>query len=188
MTSVSDVVMAARVGGSLAVVLLVALLAARLARRTGRRSGRGALAVRERVGLTRDTSAVLLQAGDRLLLLGVGPQQVSLLAELGPGAPVVAGETVRPAGQVGAVGGPSVGEALSGMSPGAVAVPAQRGPVRMVTGVPPAAPLTRREIRTATGRRRPALPPTQRGTGSVLDPRTWQQGMESLRDLTARRG
>jgi flagellar biogenesis protein FliO len=28
---------------------------------------------------------------------------------------------------------------------------------------------------------------TLRGTGSVLDPRTWQQGLEALRDLTARR-
>jgi hypothetical protein len=32
------------------------------------------------------------------------------------------------------------------------------------------------------------MPPTQRGTGSVLDPRTWRQGVEALRDLTARRG
>lgn len=29
--------------------------------------------------------------------------------------------------------------------------------------------------------------PKPRGTGSVLDPRTWQQGLEALRDLTARR-
>lgn len=34
------------------------------------------------------------------------------------------------------------------------------------------------------------IPGTRRagtGTGSVLDPRTWKQGLEALRDLTARR-
>jgi len=84
MTGSSDAFMLARVSGSLVVVLLIAVFAARLARRAGRRSRHGGIAVRERVGLTRDTSAVVLEVGDRLLLLGVGPQQVTLLAELGP--------------------------------------------------------------------------------------------------------
>jgi flagellar biogenesis protein FliO len=39
--------------------------------------------------------------------------------------------------------------------------------------------------------RRVALPgtaqPGRQGTGSVLDPRTWQQALDGLRDLTARR-
>jgi hypothetical protein len=48
-------------------------------------------------------------------------------------------------------------------------------------------PLSRKVIRELDRSRRRALPPTQRGTGSVLDPRTWQQGVEALRDLTARR-
>jgi flagellar biogenesis protein FliO len=176
-TNVSDLVLAARVGGSLAVVLLAATLVARLARRAGHRSGRGALAVRERVGLTRDTSAVLLEAGDRLLLLGVGPHQVCLLAEFGPGG------TVAP--------GPVVAQPVAVAQPVSAAslVPAPRGSVRVLGEMPAAQPLTRRQIRTAaTGRRRPALPPTRRGTGSLLDPRTWQQGVEALRDLTARRG
>ena len=46
---------------------LVAVFAARLARRAGRRSGHGAMAVRERIGLTRDSSAVVLEVGGRLL-------------------------------------------------------------------------------------------------------------------------
>lgn len=31
------------------------------------------------------------------------------------------------------------------------------------------------------------LPARSRGTGSVLDPRTWRQGLDALRDATARR-
>jgi hypothetical protein len=50
-------------------------------------------------------------------------------------------------------------------------------------------PVSRKAMRQLDrGRKRLATPPTQRGgSGSVLDPRTWQQGLEALRDLTARR-
>jgi len=214
---VTDLVVLARVSGSLFVVLLVAVLAARLARRAGRRSGRGGIAVRERVGLTRDTSAVVLEVGDRVLLLGVGPQQVNLLAELGPGAaaravqslpvqslpgrsvsvaPVAAlpAAPTMPAPVPWAQGAQTSPAARSEQPAWEAMVPAQRsaaGPseqasVRVVTGMPAAQPLTRRELREAGIRR--AVPPTRRGNGSVLDPRTWQQGVEALRDLTARRG
>ena len=30
--------------------------------------------------------------------------------------------------------------------------------------------------------------PAQRGSGAVLDPRTWKQGLDALRELTVRRG
>jgi flagellar protein FliO/FliZ len=180
----SDLVVLARVSGSLLVVLLVAVLAARLARRAGRRAGRGAMAVRERIGLTRDTSAVVLEVGDRLLLLGVSPHQVTVLAELGPSGALVAGSPL-PIGA--AQGAPAIGTA-EGALPITSGIPAQREAVRVVSGVPPAQPLTRRDLRAAGVRRRAAVPPVQRGTGSAIDPRTWQQGLEALRDLTARRG
>ena len=187
MTSPTDLVMLARVSGSLVVVLLVAVLAARVARRAGGRSRRGGVAVRERVGLTRETSAVVLEVGDRLLLLGVGPQQVTLLAELGPRGTVVAGvPALAPSPGAGALPAPAAAPLLISSMPAMAAIPAQRDAVRVVTGVPAAQPLTRRELRAAGVRR--AVPPSRRGTGSVLDPRTWQQGVEALRDLTARRG
>ena len=193
MTGASDLMVLARVTGSLVVVLLVAVLAARLARRAGRGRGRTAsLQVRDRVGLTRETCAVVLEVGDRMLLLGVSPQQVSVLAELGPSGTVVA-TAVRPGptalaiqGALGALGG----QAAPGVPgvPGVPRVPAPRQPAVRVVQAPAEVPLTRREVRAATGRRRQAVPPTRRGTGSALDPRTWQQGLEALRDLTARRG
>ena len=183
MTGTSDVLMLARVSGSLVVVLLVAVLAARMARRAGRRGGRGVIAVRERVGLTRDTSAVVLEVGDRRLLLGVGPQAVTLLADLGPTGTVVTAPGALP-------GVPAVGPGAPVIVAGGPAVPAPRtaGSVRVVTDAPAGAPLTRREIRAVAVKRRAVAPPGRRGTGSVLDPRTWQQGLEALRDLTARKG
>ena len=194
MTGASDLMVLARVTGSLVVVLLVAVLAARLARRAGRGRGRTAsLQVRDRVGLTRETCAVVLEVGDRMLLLGVSPQQVSVLAELGPSGTVVA-TAVRPGptalaiqGALGALGG-QAGPGVPAAGGGVPRVPAPRQPAVRVVQAPAEVPLTRREVRAATGRRRQAVPPTQRGTGSALDPRTWQQGLEALRDLTARRG
>jgi Flagellar biosynthesis protein, FliO len=190
MSSTSDLLMLARVTGSLVVVLIVAAVAARLARRAGGRGGRGGLAVRERVGLTRDTSAVVLEVGERLLLLGVSAQQVSLLADLtgSPGDPSGDSRVALP-------GGPATLRP-AGLSAGLSAGQVPRQPtaadrlsgVRVISTAAPARPLTRREIREAVGRRRPATPPAARGTGSALDPRTWHQGLEALRDLTARRG
>jgi flagellar biogenesis protein FliO len=167
MTGTSDALLLVRVSGSLAAVLVVAVLAARLARRAGRRGGPAAIAVRERVGLTRDTSAVVLEVSGHLLLLGVSAQQVSLLAHLGAQA-----------------------EATAEAGPAPAHLPAQQGmSVRVVTGAAPATPLTRRELRAVAGHRRATVPtPRAAGTGAALDPRTWHQGLEALRDLTARRG
>ncbi|HEY6795705.1 MAG TPA: flagellar biosynthetic protein FliO [Kineosporiaceae bacterium] len=180
MTGTSDLLLLARVAGSLLAVLLVALLAARLARRAARGRGGAAVGVRERIGLTRDTSAVVVQVGDRLLLLGVSPHHVTLLTELGadPRAATAQAFPAAPAirtAQVLRVPGPSAG-----------AIPAPRAHAQVACGSPSVPPLTRRELREASGRR--AAPPSPRGPGSVLDPRTWQQGLEALRDLTARRG
>lgn len=153
----TDLALLVRVAGSLAAVLLVVSLAARFARRTARGHGGGDLHVRERIGLTRETAAVVLESGGRRLLIGVGPTQITLLTDLGSVDPA----DPRPPG----------------------VVPQQRRPDRGAAQVP----LSRRAIRETRQRRRIALPPSRRGTGSVLDPRTWQQGLEALRDLTARR-
>lgn len=177
MADTSDAVLLARVTGSLLVVVLLALLVARFARRTTRGRAGGELQVCERVGLSRETAAVVLEAGGRRLLVGVSPTRVTLLADL--------------------TAAPLPGTLLGGeplvRAPNAVesTVPAPRGALEQ-PGEPMArtspVPLSRRVVRELDRTRRKALPPTQRGSGSVLDPRTWQQGVEALRDLTARRG
>ncbi|HEX2805815.1 MAG TPA: flagellar biosynthetic protein FliO, partial [Kineosporiaceae bacterium] len=92
MSAPSDLVLMARVAGSLVVVVLVALLAARLARRVGVRSAGPGLRVVERVGLTREAGAVVLEVDGRHLLLGVTAHGVSLLADLGGANPVLVAE------------------------------------------------------------------------------------------------
>lgn len=181
----TDAVLLARVSGSLLAVLALILLAARFARRTTRGRHGADLQVCERVGLSRETSAVVLETGGRRLLVGVSPGQVSLLADLGA-APldpesVAAQRDARSVPAAEQDAGPGTVQSPAGH------VPAPRGApepgVRVHT-----APLSRRVVRELDRSRRKALPPTQRGSGSVLDPRTWQQGVEALRDLTARRG
>jgi flagellar protein FliO/FliZ len=234
----------ARVIGSLVAVVLLALLAARFARRTTPGRGRGALRVCERVGLTRDSAAVVLETDGRRLLIGVSPAQISLLADLGPSRPaaleatvpgeIVPGEIVpgevllpwqpepEPVPAPVAAAEPAFPQAAPPAQPtlptlptrrsqreaataAAAArsagsrIPAPRAESRRVTVPLPRdgreadvvitkIPLSRKVIRELEHRRRRlAMPPTQRGTGSVLDPRTWKQGLEALRDLTARR-
>jgi flagellar biogenesis protein FliO len=211
MSGASDIVLLARVTGSLVVVVALALLASRFARRLPQGRHSGDLRVCERVGLTRETAAVVLESDGRRLLVGVSPSQVTLLADLGPTPD--AADAPRPALQAALPG--QVLEPLTrhqNDTPGPKAlqnvIPAQRRvseqavpasePQRRTA--PPAlrsteqdgvrmttVALSRRSVRELQKRRRPAVPPTQRGTGSVLDPRTWQQGIEALRDLTARR-
>lgn len=242
MTGASDALMLLRVGGSLLAVVALALLVARFAKRTGGRHGTRDLRVCERVGLTRDTAAVVLEADGRRLLVGVGPAQITLLADLGAATTIdgvdgfdtvdgdVTGIDGRPgtvgaigtAGAAGAVG--ALGDALARLKAGRTARAPRPGeesddggisPLdsldammagspaatvaalpRQATGsaVPAGAPgqdtaplLPRRVARELDRTRRVAVPPSQRGTGSVLDPRTWQQSLEALRDLTARR-
>lgn len=172
----------ARVTGSLVAVVLLALLAARLARRTTRHGDGEDLRVCERVGLTRDTAAVVLECGGRRLLVGVGPAQISLLADLGECLPVPPTAPAPPEVPTPALT-PAPPEASRRVT---VPVPRRGGQADvLITQVP----LSRKVIRQLEQRhRRLAMPPTQHGTGSVLDPRTWRQGLEALRDLTARRG
>jgi flagellar protein FliO/FliZ len=191
MTGTSDLLLVVRVAGSLAVVLVVAVLAARVARRLGRGRGAAALAVRERIGLTREASAVVLEVSGRLLLLGVTAHQVALLADLEPApeleparGPALGSAALEPAALEPALG-PALGPA-GGPASALAHVPGQRTTARVVTGAAPATPLTRRELRAVQSRRR-AVPPARTTAGSPLDPRTWQQGLEALRDLTARR-
>lgn len=165
----TDVALLIRVTASLAGVVLLALVAAQLARRGVGRQGRGDLCVRERVGLTRETAAVVLETGGRRLLVGVSPGQVTLLADLGTADPVAAPLAT------------AAREALVGL-------PRQARPCPATPAVTRENPLSRRAIRELDRSRRPAAPPARRGTGSVLDSRTWQQGLEALRDLTARHG
>ena len=219
MTGTSDLVLLARITGSLVVVVLVALLAARLARRAGIRSGGAGLRVLERVGLTREAGAVVLEVDGRRLLLGVTSHDVRLLADLTqPHVPQTDAPQLhapQPLPALEAPGEPAPPWAIhllphqpeptfehvaaaAGIAPAAAASPARpTGPTGPVGPSAAAAgdgirvltpPLSRRAVRAASANRRPAMPPTQRGTGSVLDPRTWRQGVEALRDLTARRG
>jgi len=212
----STALVTARVIGSLVAVLLLAFVAARFARRTTPGRGRGDLRVCQRVGLTRDTAAVVLETDGRRLLIGVSPTQISLLADLGPHrcAELEAAADVVPAEVVPAQPAQPARPALptrrsqraatssrNPVSRNPVSeIPAPRAASRRITVPLPRRggqadvvitkiPLSRKVIRQLDQRRRRlAMPPTQRGTGSVLDPRTWRQGIEALRDLTARRG
>src|SRR5664280_2506530 len=81
------------------VVVAIALLAARLGRRGGGRASGVDLKVVERIGLTREAAAVVLEAGGRRLLLGVSAHGVTMLADLGQDEtiPIVARPALEPA-------------------------------------------------------------------------------------------
>jgi len=188
---VSTAFLLLRVTASLAVVVVLALVAARFTRRSGRGRHSGTdVRVCERVGLTRDAAAVVVEVDGRRLLLGVTTGAVSVLADLGRLDDPAALE----AGRVVVADSPAAPPALREYPPRRAAAPELAIPrprTELVGGATvrvTEVPLSRKAIRHVEGRRRPAVPPTQRGTGSVLDPRTWQQGLEALRDLTARRG
>lgn len=164
MNAADDLAILARVTASLVVVLALAVLAARFARRAGVRGGGAGLRVLDRTGLSREASVAVVEVAGRGLVLGVTAHGISLLTELEPGQldAAVTAATSSPATPVGAVaraGSPGTNGSIS-----AVGQP-RRGMVR--TGAPAASAV--------------------QGTGSVLDPRTWRQGVEALRDLTARR-
>lgn len=152
-----------RVVASLVVVLVLALVAARLAKRAGVRGDGAGLRVVDRVGLTRETAVAVVEVAGRVLVLGTGTHGVSLLAELDP-AEVALARREKRAPEPGKVTVTRV------VAPG-TAVPVQR------TAAGP-----RTTARPAAG------PSTRRGSGAVLDPRTWRQGVDALRDLTVRRG
>ncbi len=157
-------VLLARVAASLVVVVLLVVFGARLARRAGLPRRGTAIQVRERVPLSRDAFLAVVEVADRGLLLGVGPQGVRVLSELD--AQTLARSYPEPAG------------------PAAGRRPSPRRPRRdhdEVTSVE-VGPDGVRVTRIPDG-----AAPRPRGTGSVLDPRTWRQALEAFRDLTARR-
>ena len=157
MSAADDLAILARVTASLVVVVALAVLVARFARKAGVRGGGAGLRVVERTGLSREASVAVVEVGGRGLVVGVTAQGVSLLTEL------TAAELAAAASQA---------ESAPMASSGVLAEEAE-GPRRIVVRSGPA----------ALGSRTPGI----RGTGSVLDPRTWHQAVEALRDLTARR-
>ena len=264
MSSSADLMMLARVAGSLIVVLALVALAARTARRTQWRRSTTGMRVLDRTGLSREASVAVVEVAGRALVLGVTAHGVSVLTVLDP-------DQVR-AEQAGQSAGRSADQS-TGQSAGRAARPARSGSTRATaaptgtslagTGLdfaqvaaavqqrrtggperdgydrallPPAIKLSEHPdlasaLRAAgrvadaakapnptaaqrpADRARPAVPsqpvaretlkPTKRrtgkvsrtprstdsrpGSGSVLDPATWRQGLEALRDLTARR-
>jgi flagellar biogenesis protein FliO len=170
-----------RVTGSLVVVVVLALLTARFVRGTARGQLSGDLQVRGRVGLTRDSAAVVLSSSGRRLLVGVSSTQITLLADLGPDRDASEQPVEQPREQP-----RERRRIIPERNPRQPVIPKQRQPESsqvQITQVP----LSRRAARELRQNRRIAVPPTQRGSGSVLDPRTWRQGLEALRDFTARR-
>jgi flagellar biogenesis protein FliO len=178
MNASGDLALLARVTASLVAVVLLAVLAARVARRAGVRGhGRG-LHVLDRVALSREASLAVVEVGGRGLVLGVGAQGVRLLSELDaetvsrtyPDRP----EDPRP---------PRAGRTRTGRTRtprgGASAAPRPRADeVSSVEVGPDGVRVTRMPDGAA---------PRPRGTGSILDPRTWGQAIDAVRDLTARR-
>lgn len=163
MSAADDLAVLARVTASLVVVLALAVLAARLARRAGVRGGGAGLRVVERTGLSREASVAVVEVAGRGLVLGVTAHGVTLLTELEAGE-LEAAAAAFAASVAASVGGPTQKvSAGSRPAPGAVE------------------DLRRSVIRPGVGATGP------QGTGSVLDPRTWRQAVEALRDLTARR-
>ncbi len=84
MNAADDLMLVARVSGSLVVVLVLAAVLARAVRRGALLRKEGAVRVLHRTGLSREASVAVVEIGDRALLLGVTSHQVSMLAELDP--------------------------------------------------------------------------------------------------------
>lgn len=167
-----------RVVASLVVVLVLALIAARLAKRAGVRGEGAGLRVVDRVGLTRETAVAVVEVGGRVLVLGTGATGVSLLAELDPAEVALARRSGRPE--------PGKVTVTRVVAPGA-GPPAPTVPSPTVAGQRAAPP----GPRAAVPVQRPAARPqaaAPRGSGAALDPRTWRQGLDALRELTVRRG
>ena len=157
MNAADDLAVLARVTASLVVVLALAVLAARLARRAGVRGGGAGLRVVERTGLSRDAAVAVVEVAGRGLVLGVTAHGVSLLTELEAGELQAAAAAAEASRSISA-------STAWGAAPGGV-----------------------EDLRRIVVRSGVPMAPGPRGTGSVLDPRTWRQAIEALRDLTARR-
>ena len=164
MNATSDLAMLARVTASLVVVVVLALLAARLARRASVRGPGIGLRVVDRVGLSREAAVAVVEVAGRALVLGITPQKVTVLTELD--AQTSAELLAPPPGGRRVAGGSDLGVALAGGSLAGGSLTGGSLAGGSLTGEP--------AVRS-------------RGTGSVLDPRTWRQGLDALRDATARR-
>jgi flagellar protein FliO/FliZ len=163
-----DLAVLARVTASLVVVVALAVLAARFARKAGVRGGGAGLRVVERTGLSREASVAVVEVGGRGLVVGVTAQGVSLLTELTAEELAAASSLAASSGAL-----PVSGDGAEGAEGPRRIVVSSEGPP---WGTPP-------EGNRAVRSRQTAI----RGTGSVLDPRTWSQAVEALRDLTVRR-
>lgn len=185
MNAAGEAALLARVTLSLLVVVVLAVLAARLARRAGVRGQGRAVQVLERVPLSREAAVAVVDVAGRGLVVGVTAHGVSVLGRLeATELAAVRSAHEQPPGP--RLGGPA------GRRPGRREQRNRRRTVRdgvTVTRLPD----DPGSAGTAAGGQEAAdqgPPPQgrQAGTGSVLDPRTWRQAVDALRDLTARRG
>ncbi len=177
MTAAGDLAMLARVTASLVVVVVLAVLAARLARRAGTRGPGVGLRVIDRTGLSREATIAVVEVAGRGLVLGVTSRGVSVLSQLDPeelaAARVQAG--TRPA--------------APGRGPRSLRVPVPPPTVLYPEEPARAVPEGGRAVAAAAPGQGPAARPARSpaGTGALLDPRTWKQGLDALRDYTVRR-
>jgi flagellar protein FliO/FliZ len=154
---------------SLAVVIAIVVVAARLLRRSGIKGPGAGLRVLDRTGLSREASVAVLEVDGRRLVVGVTSHGVSLLTDLTEGprtAPPLA-----PSAEAHAGADAGAGAGADTMALLADLVPAPRSEVAAQADAG----------QTSAGR------PAQ-AAGSVLSPATWKQGVEALRELTARKG
>jgi flagellar biogenesis protein FliO len=195
-----DLMTVLRVLASLVVVVVLAVVAARLARRAGVRGEGLGLRVVDRVGLTRETAVAVVEVAGRGLVVGTSAHGVTVLAELDPAELAAARAQRRPpdAERARRAGRMAFGSArpATGLTGGSAA----RGGVTVTRVVAPGTAAASASAVTAPG------VPGQRGSGSgsgsslgrgsgsgtpsgsgaVLDPRTWRQTLDALRDLTVR--
>ncbi len=200
MNAAGGLATAAQVIVSLAVVIALALIASRLARRAGLRGQGQGIQVLQRVALNREASLAVVDVGGRGLLVGFTTHSVNVVTEL-TGAEISSlhegGSTARPAGRAGRGTARGIGRRpgrglLPTPRPQAGTEPRQGDPSPRPHGEVTVTELPEGAARTLARLAPTDLPAatahTGTGTGSVLDPRTWRQSVEALRDLTARRG
>jgi flagellar biogenesis protein FliO len=82
MTGASDLALLGRVMGGLIIVIVLIGLIAKVARQTRGHKGDSGLRVIDRVGLSREANLAVVEVSNRMLLLGVTAQGVTMLANL----------------------------------------------------------------------------------------------------------
>ena len=96
MNDAGNLALLGRVMGGLIVVLVLIGLAARVARRARGHQGTTGLRVIDRIGLSRDANLTVVEVANRVLLLGVTAQGVTMLADLDAAAERDADEEAEP--------------------------------------------------------------------------------------------